>query len=231
FAVDAGRLASAGQRKGRLTARASSLVFLALHSAVGIIWFGLVAVLLFLSVASGRVLLSARGVHYFEQHLDQVIAATKAATLGVTVSGIYLLFRETAYPTPSSFKKLDAVLSLPYARPYILALAVKIAIYALAVAASFALIRTARSRTTAVLDLGESRPAYTVDPAAIWSERRTTVLEASKTTLVEHRADEPTTTMTRLAGAAIAVSGVTIWICVTLLKYFHELIEAGSVLR
>jgi hypothetical protein len=34
----------------------------------------------------------------------------------------------------------------------------------------------------------------------------------------------------RAAGVTVAGGGVAIWICVTLLKYFHELVEASRAL-
>lgn len=266
FNVEAGTLASKGKPKDTVSGSAWEVTTLALHSAFGIGWFFCVAILLLLATAAGRRLLSARGTHIVEQRLDKVVTGTRATTIAVTLSGVYLLFRQTAYDTPSSFSKLGDVFDLPYGKPYFLSLITKIGIYALLIVVSLALTAEARRRSTGLLESDGTRrrrPEKEVDPSDIWSQpwgaeraaagkgrTGTTVLEEPQVSAVatepapeetvpapvtataaeEHTADEPTKKAVKIGGLMFVLGGAGIWFCVTLLKYFHELIESASAI-
>jgi hypothetical protein len=254
--IDAPTLSSAGEPRGTVKGSAWSVAVLMLHAIFGVAWFACVAILLFLSVAGGRPLLSTRGLNFFEHRLERVITGLKATGVAVTGSGVYLLFKETAYDTPSSIAKLDAVSDLPYGRPYFSALIVKIGFYALVAIFSVTLVREARRRTTVLFDKAE-HPESTkdVDPNDIWSTpgggpaprteraprwRSAAVLEDEVAVAEGAEASNPsaggpavtdhTTRVVRVAAVVMVIGALTIWTCVALLKYFHQLIEAANAL-
>lgn len=255
--VSGGTLEGAGKVKNNVKAEGFEIGILAIHSVFAAGWFTCIGVLVLLSMAGGRRLLSARGTHIVEAKLDRIITGAKAFTICVTGTGIYMLFRMTAYDTPSSPDKFDQVFDLPYGRPYFLALFLKIGVYAALVGFSFVLIKESKRRSTQLIEPGRRRTAERdVDPTDIWSQpwdadkrpsgKRGTATTTS-TTMVEEEVTvetatpeatvegaqevtiEPTRRGVRVASLAMLAGAGTIMLCVTLLKYFHELIEAARV--
>jgi hypothetical protein len=244
--VNAGALAGKAPTAIAVRGRLTDVTMLWVHSAFASLWFAAVGALALLAFPGLRQRLSPLGIHRIEDRLGSLTRALFGTTLLVVGTGLYLMIKETAYRTPWSPRAARGVFGLPYGQPYFLALAGKVAVYAAMVAASVAVSREAIRRSTLRLDgvppgpppTGVRRAAPDRSP---WDDlpppRR------SGGTLVGERTETATTEtpavplgrsdrslLLRVAGVTVTAGGVTIWICVTLLKYFHELIEASRAL-
>jgi hypothetical protein len=243
--VNAGALAQAPDTIV-VTGRVTDVTLLWVHSVVASLWFATVGALALLAFSGLRQRLSPLGVHRIEDRLGTLTRALFGTTLLVVGTGIYLLVKQTAYTTPWSPGAARAVFRLPYGKPYFLALALKLAVYAVMVAASVAVSREALRRSTLRLDAVTTGPAPTGAPRAAadrspWDDlppprssggmlvrERTQARPRAAEPVSPSRADRPL--VLRAAGLSIVAGGVVIWICVTLLKYFHELVEASRAL-
>jgi hypothetical protein len=183
-----------------------------------------------------------------EERFDLVVKGIWAATVLTIGSGTYLLLKQTAYKTPFSTSALTGVFALPYGRPYFLSLGAKLGLYALMVLASIPLIREAgrHLRSGSEADISEPSQMRAArgsgsDPWGPTTERatgaRTLVVDAPAEAPAARPADPPLgatvdrseSFQVRLAAAIVAAGGIGIWMCVTLLKYFHELVEASRL--
>lgn len=240
--VNAGALAKAPDTIV-VTGRVTDVTLLWVHSVFASLWFATVGALALLAFSGLRQRLSPLGVHRIEDRLGTLTRALFGTTLLVVGTGIYLLVKQTAYTTPWSPGAARAVFRLPYGKPYFLALAVKLAVYAVMVAASVAVSREALRRSTVRFDAVTTGPAPTSAPRAAadrspWDDlpppRSSGGMLVRERTQARPRAAEPARAdrplVLRAAGLSIATGGVVIWICVTLLKYFHELVEASRAL-
>jgi hypothetical protein len=244
--VDAGALAGKAPKAIDVKGRVTDVTMLWVHSVFASLWFAAVGALGLLAFPGLRQRLSPLGVHRIEDRLGTLTRALFGTTLLVVGTGIYLLVKETAYKTPWSPGAARGVFRLPYGQPYFLALAVKLAAYAVMVAASVAVSREAIRRST--LRLGDvttgpapSGPRRAAPDRSPWDDlpppRRsggTLVGERTETVARESQPVPPVrydaSLLLRAAGLTVAAGGVVIWICVTLLKYFHELVEASRAL-
>jgi hypothetical protein len=208
------------------------------HTGVAVAWFACVALLVALALPGGRRWLSPAGCHRLERSLDQIVRATALTTGLVLTSGIYLTLKQTAYKTPFSSRAVHAAFALPWARPYFLTLAVKIGLYLAMAVAVVPLVRGARRQmlsgpgaTPAVRSPWNSAPAgpsvrrggdrsavAVADPVAAPVQA-----ETAPSVSVEDRAPAGL----RVAAATVLAGGAGVWLCVTILKYLHELIEAA----
>lgn len=192
FAIDTAEVAprlDANRIKGRFV----EVALLWGHTAAAGVWLVAAAVVAALALPALRRRLSTHGIHRLEDRFDVVAKAVWTSTAVLVGSGAYLLVNQTAYDTPFSSTSLDAVSRLPYGKPYFLALGIKLAVYSVMLAATFALLRQARRQ----LRLGDD----VAIPAAV-----------------------------RLGAAALVGGTVALSLSITLLKYFHELIEAARTL-
>lgn len=197
------------------------------HTSVAIAWFLCVAVMISLAVPRARELLSAVGLHRVERRFDLLVKATWVTTGLVLGSGTYLTLNQTAYATPFSSSSIDSLFKLPYARPYFLALAAKVALYVLMAAATFPLVRGAQRR---MLVRDEIRPPAPDAPllddvvptgGGLACDVRTELPPIVFAQPADHHRAPA------LAVGVIAIGGVGIAVCVTILKYLHELIESA----
>lgn len=196
------------------------------HTSVAIAWFLCVTLLVALALRPARQFLSAAGLHRLERRFDLLVKATWISTGLVLGSGTYLTLNKTAYTTPFSSSSIEAVFKLPYARPYFLALAAKIALYILMAVATFPLVRGAQRR---MLVSDDARPAPAAPLREVANPTGGGVACDVRTELppvvfahpaVRHRAPA-------VALGVVAVGGVGVAFCVTILKYLHELIESA----
>lgn len=242
--VNAGALAGTAPGLVDVKGRITDVTVLWLHSAFAALWFAVVGALALLAFPRLRQRLSSLGIHRIEDRLSTLTRALFATTLLVVGTGVYLLVKQTAYRTPWSPTAARGVARLPYGEPYFLALALKLAVYGAMVAASIAIGREAIRRSTLRLDGVTTAPAPRRRPASgpsPWDdlppprrpggtlvEERTESVTRESQSVPDVRADG--SLLLRAAGVTVAGGGVTIWICVTLLKYFHELVEASRAL-
>jgi hypothetical protein len=189
------------------------------HTSVAIAWFLCVGLLVAVTLPGVRRFLSPAGLHQLERRLDLLVKATWVTTGLVLGSGTYLTLNQTAYEAPFSSSDAEAVFKLPYGKPYFLALGTKIALYLLMAASTILLVRGARRRLLSSDDVPPIRevPVPTTGGGAVAVEVRTI-------------APAKVRTQERLPLGAVGVvagGGVGIAICVTILKYLHELIESA----
>jgi hypothetical protein len=244
--VNAGALAGKAPKTIEVKGRVTDVTVLWVHSVFASLWFAAVGALALLAFPGLRQRLSPLGIHRIEDRLGTLTRALFGTTLLVVGTGIYLLIKETAYKTPWSPRAARGVFRLPYGQPYFLALAVKLAVYAAMVAASVAVSREAIRRSTLRLDDVTTGPAPTGARRAAagrspWDDlppprrsggtlvrQRTEAVPRESPPVPPVRSDR--SLLLRGAGLTVAAGGVVIWICVTLLKYFHELVEASRAL-
>lgn len=174
----------------RIKARFVEVALLWGHAAAAGAWLVAAALVAALALPALRRRLSTFGLHRLEDRFDLLVKALWTATGVLVGTGTYLLVNQTAYDTPFSSERLDAVFRLPYGKPYFLALGAKLVVYAVMLAASAILLREAR-RQLRVSDERALRPS----------------VRAGATAMV---------------GGTVALS-----LSITVLKYFHELIEAA----
>jgi hypothetical protein len=245
--VKAGALAGLAPKKNAIRARPREVVLLQLHSLFAGLWGLCVALLAGVALPVARRLLSTRALHRLEDHLGLLIRGALAATALVIGTGLYLLLHQTAYKTPWSLASARGVFQLPYGKAYFLSMAVKLSAYAVMVLALFPLIFEAQRRSHLASDAGDGEVQSAASPwdGSPWvvpSRAPGTGLSVGTTTLEAPAAERMpvrTARATRSAGVlaragtvVIALGGATVLVCVTLLKYFHEFVEASrAVIR
>jgi hypothetical protein len=190
------------------------------HTSVAVLWFVCVALLVALALPAARRTLSTTGLHRLERRLDLLVKMTWVATGLVLGSGTYLTLNQTAYETPLTTSSAEAVFKLPYGKPYFLALFTKIALYLLMAAATIPLVRSAQRRLLVTEGVEPIRevPAPPTGGGAVAVDVRTTAVPTVRTR-------ERLTS--RVPVFLIAGGAAGIAICVTVLKYLHELIESA----
>jgi hypothetical protein len=194
------------------------------HGAVAAGWFVCVALLSALALPGARRFLSTAGCHHLERRLDLIVKATWVTTGLVLGSGTYLTLTKTAYDAPFSSREVDAVFALPYGKPYFLTLTAKIVLYLLMVAAGVPLVRGARRRmlsSGSVPDVSPPAPARGTADTPAGGGVATAVRPAPSRVVRRPSGPGPVSATVVLAG------GVGIAVCVTILKYLHELIESA----
>lgn len=216
------------------------------HAAAAAVWLVAIGLVAILALPALRWQLSATGRHGLEERFDLLVKSTWVATGLLVASGTYLLLNQTAYETPLSSAGIEAAFRLPYGKPYFLALAVKLSIYAVMVAAGVALLAEARRRlrsSVVVVPAEDSFPWRTAPPdASPWRTgrpdesggRRTAVADLPPVAVeAPAAATGPEVDAPALVrgGAVVLIAGtVGLSLSITLLKYFHELIEAARAL-
>jgi hypothetical protein len=205
------------------------------HSALAAGWFVCVGLLALRALPGLRRRLSPLGGYLIDRRLDLIVRATWFTTAAVVVSGLYLILRQAAYdlPTPS---EVDAVFDLPYAQPYLLTLVTKILLYVLMASGAIPLVREARRQALSTRDAPVFVESVELDPLPVGGRPGPTggvavaapkaESLAAQAAVRADRAPAPA----RLAAVGLVAGGVGIWVCVTLLKYFHELVEATGAL-
>ena len=196
FDVDTDEVAP-GVNARRVKGRSVEVAVLWAHTAAAGAWFVAIALGAVLALPTLRRRLSTFGLHCLEDRFALIVRSTWTATGLLVASGSYLLLNQTAYKTPFSPAKADAVLRLPFGKPYFLTLAVKLGLYAAMAAAGAVLLREARRqlRTAPLADDERAAPA-----------------------------------LARAAAVTLMGGTVGLSLSITLLKYFHELIEAARAL-
>jgi hypothetical protein len=201
------------------------------HTMVAIAWAIVIALLALLALPAGRRFLSDGG-NVLDGHLDKIARAAWWTTGLVVASGIYNMVNSVAYRVPLSPDQVSRLFRLPYAQPYYLSLAVKLAAYAVMIGATVPLIAEARRRAAVdgsdAVSLPDDDPSPWVNPekpggpVAVRTKQAVS-LEADRTppTASDGRGRVPVAIM--VAGGAVIITAVT------LLKYFHLLGELSRL--
>ena len=213
-----------------------------IHTMVAIAWAIAVALLALLALPGGRRLLSEQGSLALDGRLDRIARGVWWLTGLVVGSGIYNLVKSVPYRVPLSPDEARRLFRLPYARPYYLALGVKVAVYAVMLGATIALLGEARRRA-AVAESEEPGGAVGVDDRSPWENpirdpdgdpagsgrvalrRKTVAVGAGQEWLA---ADAPGGRARNLV-TVLMIGGTVIVAAVTLLKYLHLLSEVSRL--
>lgn len=221
------------------------------HMALASLWLLLVAALTFVAVPRLRGMLSVLALHTIEVRRGFLTSAMWTAFGSTLITGTYLLNTQTAYNAPFStsrfsYSDYDAITRLPYASMYFNALYLKILIFLVMGAASMVLSMEAGRQAQAAQDAeyATDGPDEEVD---MWSSgvhfdeeghvRRDPVEAGSSAgTIAAVARTRPTvvavSSRTMWACVAIMAGGTgVIGLCVTILKYCHELIETANAAR
>ncbi|MGH8999541.1 MAG: hypothetical protein ACRDY7_09135 [Acidimicrobiia bacterium] len=209
---------------------ASEVAWLWGHILVASAWFALVGGLALLAVPALRLRLSPHSINRLEWRLDLLVKSTWGVTAALTATGTYLWLNETAYDAPWSSSAIDGVFALPYGKPYFLSLWTKVGLYALMALAVIPLVRGARrqlSLGSGMSAVGAASPASAGRPASPGRAPDGSVLTEAPPEAEAVGVDRRSPVGPRLAVVVVAAGALGISLCVTLLKYFHQLIEAG----
>jgi hypothetical protein len=210
------------------------------HTMVAVGWGVAIALLALLALPAGRRFLSEQGSTTLDGNLDRIVHATWWLTGLVVVTGIYNLVKSVAYRVPLSADQVRRLFRLPYAEPYYLALAVKLAVYAVMIGATVPLVAEARRRAT-VAETAAGAPAVAGDDPSPWENpdrvhdepasggrlalRRRAGVAVERDWLPPERAAG----RVRAVVTLMVVGGAVIMGAVTLLKYFHLLGELSRL--
>lgn len=224
------------EKETQFRTSSTTVILLWLHVLVTTLWFALVALLVALALPEARHRLSSFGLHRLERRLDVLVKLTWSSTAGVLATGVYLLLEETAYKTPFTSARVHATFALPYAKPYFVALATKLSLYAVMMLAVVQLARGARRHLRAGAGARRAEPSRAVAPtlemdgpaSASHNQGAVATMTAPVTTPNQPCSQlEPVTSrLSRIAVAVLLVGALGISFSVTLLKYFHQIIEA-----
>jgi len=211
-----------------------------LHTMMAVGWGIAIALLALLALPAGRRFLSDYGTNALDGHLDKIARGAWWLTGLVVGSGIYNLVNSVAYRVPLSPDQVTRLFRLPYAQPYYLSLAVKLAAYAVMIGATIPLIAEARRR--AAVDDAEAVVLPADDPSP-WekperahddsppSGGRLALRHKRAAVAVDDgwAAAPPSDGRGRVPVAIMVAGGMVIMAAVTLLKYFHLLGELSRL--
>lgn len=221
---------------------ASQVALLFVHTIVAGLWFALAGLLAVLGLPNRRRLLSSHLSDLLDRNIRKLTRGLLWTTVLVWGTGLLNLQKAVPFPPPLSSAQATRLFRLPYARPYTLALYTKIGVYAVLTLVAVAAVKEAKRRVVEFDDArfraelaGATAPASAVPTqpqgaAIAFSPRRSAVAVATRPSMA---VAPPKTNGTpaaagaafRFAAASLAVGGVAIIFCVTLLKYFHVLSE------
>ena len=229
---------------GNINPRAeeSEVALLFIHTVVAGIWFALAAVLVLMGLPNRRRFLSIQLTELLDRNIRKITQGVLWSTVLVWGTGLLNLQKAVAFPPPLSSDQATRLFRLPYARPYTLALYTKIGLYVVLTLAALALVKEAKRRVAefddarfraelaeATVSVATPAPAQGAIPFA--PRRSATALATRPAPAV---AVTPTTsgataatvgTTFRVAVASVALGGIGIVFCVTVLKYAHILSE------
>ena len=237
-----------GQFKGlRYVVEGSSfeVFLLQLHVVMATLWLLLVGILAFIAVPRLRRLISILALQTLEVRRSVLTSGMWVTFGGTLITGAWLLSGQTAYEAPFStssfsFSDYDNITRLPYAAMYFNALYIKILVFLAMTGASVILAMEAARQAQAAQDaVGDE------DEVDMWA----TGVRFDEFGHVLHedapRAAERPARSTAVRAAPVGVSERVLWIsvavmvggtgvvgvCVTILKYCHELIETATAAR
>lgn len=198
-------------------------------------WVTCAALLSFIAVPPLRRLLSERAMTVLIVRCRTLITSLGVTCLLTIVTGTVLLVKMLPYELPLSSEDAEATFGLPFGQAYFATMTVKLLAFVVMVAATVVIAMAAnkRARIPAGLEEQGEETDVTVDDADPWhpGASRGHASTAGAAVAVKKRTVEELyghlDTAPAMVSAVIFAVGLTVaGVCVTLLKYFHELIEA-----
>jgi hypothetical protein len=144
--VVGGALLGSGVRANQSPTRADSLelVHRILHGFVGLAWFALAGILALVGWRDASTLGGSLGAAIV-RNSRRLTGALLWITAAMWLSGIINLKSATAFAPPLSGKQATQLFRVPYARPYIYTLYLKIAVYAILTALVWPIVKRSKS--------------------------------------------------------------------------------------
>jgi hypothetical protein len=239
-----------GESKGLkyvVEGRLFEVFLLQTHVAAASVWLLLALMTAFLAVPRLRHMLSVLTLHTLEVRRGFLQSTLWAAFLVTLGTGIYLLNTQTAYKAPFSLSKWNTITTLPYAQTYFTALYIKILIFLIMGGATVVLVMEANRRAQTAEDADglelesddefwERMKFRNVDGDAddlgvssVATEGTAATAVKAKPRVTQHAG---VTSRTLWVCIGIVLGGMaSVGVCVTLLKYCHELIESVAALK
>lgn len=224
-------------------AETSAVTLLFVHTIVAGAWFALAAALALLGLPNRRRLLAGPLSNLLDRNVRKLTSGLLWSTVLVWGTGLLNLQKTVAFPPPLSSDQATQLFRLPYAKPYTIALYTKIGLYTVLTLSAFALVKEAKRRVAEFDDArfrAERAEATAAAPLSgapaqgsiLFTPRRSATVLASRPAPSVAAAPKPNGTPLaamgttfRVAAASLAVGGVAIIFCVTVLKYVHVLSE------
>ncbi len=215
------------------------------HVILASLWLLLVATISFIAVPRLRQMLSTLALQTLEVRRSVLTSGMWVTFGGTLITGAWLLSTQTAYDAPFStsnfsFTDYDNITRLPYAAMYFNALYIKILVFLVMGGASMVLAMEAARQAQAAQDVLGDEDEIDLWGTGVHFDEEGHVLHdgpvgaSSGTAVATHTRAAPVGISQRTLWACVAVmvggTGV-IGLCVTILKYCHELIETANAAR
>ncbi|MGQ0465813.1 MAG: hypothetical protein ACT4QG_10895 [Sporichthyaceae bacterium] len=220
------------------------ILMLQLHVAMTSLWAISAILAGLVAIPQLRRIPSALGLHVLQEKRDLLVNALWGTYLLAFSTGTYLMFKQAAYDPPFSGSDFDELETQPYGVPYYYALYAKIALFVVMGVASFLLVTQARrvaqeseeSGGPVDLDLDDD-DAWLDEEVLPEGSDELGVDGSESTTLVATRTQALRRGLSSGFGlpvlwsafVTIVVGLLLVGLCVTLIKYFHELSRAAVV--
>ncbi len=223
------------------------VVMLQLHVIMTGLWAVLAILVGLVAIPQLRRIPSALGLHVLQEKRELLaygLWSTYLLTLG---TGVYLTAKQAIYDPPWFGSSFDELKDVPYGVPYYYALYAKIGLVLLMGVASFLLLTEARRAAALSEEAGGPVDLDVDDEDVEWLDEEVLPEGAEDDLGVGDTADSSMLTVTRTRALrrevdtsfslpVLWVSFVTlvvglggVGLCVTLIKYFHELSKAAVV--
>lgn len=223
------------------------IVMLQLHVVMTSLWAVAAILAGLVAIPQLRRIPSALGLHVLQEKRDLLVSSLWGTYLLAFSTGTYLMFQQAAYDPPFSSSDFDDLEQLPYGLPYYYALYAKIFLFLLMGVASFLLATEARRAAQASEEAGGPIDMDVDAEDAEWLDEEVMPEGTTDDLGVSEAAESSTLTATRTqalrrgftagfslpvlwsAFTTIVVGLLMVGLCVTLIKYFHELSRAAVV--
>jgi hypothetical protein len=218
---------------------------LQIHVVLASLWLLLVAAMAFIGVPRLRRTLSTLALQTLEVRRAFLNSSMWVAFGGTLITGSWLLTTQTAYKAPFSVNKFsfsayDNITRLPYASVYFNALYIKILVFLVMAGASMVLSMEAARQSQAAQDAIGDEDEVDMWASGVHFDELGHVLhherpdQDARSAVAAQTRVVPVGISQRALWACVAVmvggTGV-IGVCVTILKYCHELIETANAAR
>lgn len=219
------------------------VLMLQVHVTTASAWIVLVVLAVLVAVPQFRRIPSAFGLHVLQVRRRELAAGVWISYGATLASGTYLLFQHSIYDPPVSGSDWTELEAQPYGVPYYYSLYAKIGLFLLMGVATALLARQAALAAAASeaeggpidMDPDYDEDEWVVGPEGDLDGELADAPEQTPTSgvavLARRRAAAAGFPAAGLWGAVatIAVGLGAIGLCVTLIKYFHELSKAAVV--
>lgn len=237
----------AGEYKGLryvVEGKTFEVFLLQIHVVFASLWLLLVGTISFIAVPRLRRMLSTLALQTLEVRRSVLTSSMWVTFGGTLITGTWLLNTQTAYKAPFStnnfsFSAYDDITRLPYAAMYFNALYVKILVFLVMAGASTVLAMEAARQAQAAQDSFGDDDEIDMWASGVHFDEAGHVIHDGKAPSAA-AVEAPRATVApvgisqRLLWACVAVmvggTGV-VGLCVTILKYCHELIETANAAR